>query len=86
MTTAGLSYQCRVTLAPLGQWSGEGWGGGGGEGGKVRPRKERFVFSETGERSPHLPPAQPTAESITTRLQETEAAQHSKGTTCCVCV
>lgn len=39
------------------------------------------LFSVKLESRPHLPPAQPTAESITTCQGETKAMQHNKGTT-----
>lgn len=52
---------------------------------KVRAQKRAICFRWNWRAHPHLPPEQPTAESITTCEDETKAMQHSKGMTQRVC-
>lgn len=51
------------------------------EGREGQAAEKSDLFSVKLEILPHLPPAQPTAESITTCQDETKAMQHNKGMT-----
>lgn len=59
------------------------WEGGHRREGQAAEKSD--LFSVKPESRPHLPPAQPTAESITTCQGETKDMEHNKGTTSGFC-